>query len=160
MIRSIPSSEHIRRRENFFAKGRQMTHPTQALIDTDILSAIMRKNPLAIERARSYLMTYRQLTFSVITRYEVLRGLLARGAAKQLDAFDQLCATSRVLPLTETIIVQAATIYADLKKRGELVSDADILIAATAIVHGLAIVTNNEAHFRRIRDMQIMNWLR
>jgi tRNA(fMet)-specific endonuclease VapC len=119
----------------------------------------MRKNPSAIERARSYLGVYRQFTFSVITRYEVLRGLLAKGATKQQSTFDQLCAASRVLPLNDSIIVQAATIYADLHRRGELISDADILIAATAITHGLAVVTNNEAHFRRIRDLQVLNWL-
>ncbi|MGA2939543.1 MAG: PIN domain-containing protein [Syntrophobacteraceae bacterium] len=88
-----------------------------------------------------------------------MRGLLVRGAAKQLEAFDQLCATSRVLPLTEPMIVQAATVYADLHLRGELISDADILIAATAMTHGLAVVTNNVAHFRRVRDLQVVNWL-
>ena len=136
-----------------------MTSLPQALLDTDILSAIMRKNPYATQRARSYLESHRQFTFSVITRYEVLRGLLARGATKQLTAFDQLCSASRVLPLTDPIIVRAAAVYADLHRRGELVSDADILIAATAIKHGLVIVTNNEAHFRRIRDLQVVNWL-
>jgi predicted nucleic acid-binding protein len=40
-----------------------------------------------------------------------------------------------------------------------LISDADILIAATAITHGLAVVTNNEAHFRRIQSLPIENWL-
>jgi tRNA(fMet)-specific endonuclease VapC len=136
-----------------------MTTPSQGLLDTDILSAVMRKDPSAIERARSYLEVYGQFTFSVITRYEILRGLFAKGATKQLSAFDQLCAASRVLPLTDPIIVQAAKIYADLHRRGELISDADILIAATAITHGLAVVTNNEAHFRRIRDLQVVNWL-
>jgi len=136
-----------------------VTTLSQALLDTDILSAVMRKNPSAIERARSYLAVYRQFTFSVITRYEILRGLFAKGASKQLSAFDQLCATSRVLPLTDPIIVQAATIYADLHRRGEVISDADILIATTAITRGLAVVTNNEAHFRRIRNLQFVNWL-
>lgn len=43
-----------------------MTKSTPALLDTDILSAIMRKNSLATERARSYLETHRQFAFSVI----------------------------------------------------------------------------------------------
>jgi len=137
-----------------------MTALSLVLLDTDILSAVMRRNPGATERARSYLETHRQLTFSVITRYEVLRGLLVKGATKQLAAFDKLCATSRVLPVTESIIVQAATIYADLHRRGELIGDADILIAATAITHGLAVATNNEVHFRRVRDLQLENWLK
>ena len=136
-----------------------MTTMSLALLDTDILSALMRKNPLAIERARSYLDVHRQFTLSIITRYEILRGLLAKGAAKQLAAFDKLCTISRILSLSDSIIVEAATIYAELHRRGELISDADILIASTAIKHGLAVVTNNEAHFRRIPDLQIENWL-
>lgn len=136
-----------------------MTVPSPAVIDTDILSAILRGNALATERARSYVDTHRQLTFSILTRYEALRGLLAKKAARQLIAFDQLCAASRVLPLTDAIVVQGAAIYADLSRRGQLVSDADILIAATALVHGLTVVTNNEEHFRRIRDLRIENWL-
>jgi tRNA(fMet)-specific endonuclease VapC len=114
-----------------------MTTPSPVLLDTDILSAIMRRNPLATEHARSYLHRHRQFTLSVITRYEILRGLLAKGSAKQLVTFDQLCAASRLLPLTDSVIVQAAGIYADLHQRGKLISDADILIAGTAITYGL-----------------------
>lgn len=136
-----------------------MTGLSQALLDMDVLSAIMRRNPQATERARAYLELHRQFTFSVITRYAVMRGLLAKGATRQLAAFDQLCATSRVLPLTDVVIMRAAVIYADLYRRGELISDADILIAATAVTNGLAVVTNNKAHFRRIRNLQIENWL-
>jgi len=35
------------------------------------------------------------------------------------------------LPLTDAIVIRAATIYADLHQRGTLIGDADILIAAT-----------------------------
>ena len=133
--------------------------PSVALLDTDILSAIMRKNSIATTRARAYLEVHRFFTFSIITRYEILRGLLAKGAEKQLTAFERLCDKSNILPLTNTIVFQAAKIYADLHQRGELISDADILIAATAITHDLTIVTNNETHFHRISDLQIDNWL-
>ena len=136
-----------------------MTNLSPALVDTDILSAVMRKHELATERARSYLQLHGHFTFSVITRYEVLRGLFAKGAVKQLALFDHLCAASLVLPITDAVIVQAATIYADLYQRGALISDADILIAATAITHELSVITNNEAHFRRIPKLQIENWL-
>jgi len=129
------------------------------LLDTDILSAILRRKPAALERARFYLESHSRLTFSIITRYEVMRGLLAKRAEKQLAAFELFCKASRVLPVTDPIIVKAASIYAELYRRGELISDADILIAATALHHGLSVTTNNEAHFRRIRDIGIENWL-
>lgn len=129
------------------------------LIDTDILSAIMREKVPAVERARRYLMDHRRFSFSILTRYEIMRGLLAKKASKQLSAFERMCAASHVLPLTDEVIVQAASIYADLHRRGELISDADIFIAATAIHHGLTVATNNEDHFRRIPNLIIDNWL-
>jgi predicted nucleic acid-binding protein len=33
----------------------------------------------------------------------------------------------------------------------------DLIIAATALSHNLVLVTNNENHFGRIRDLQIEN---
>lgn len=135
-----------------------MTNAGPVLIDTDILSAIMRKHTVATRRARAYLELHRSFTFSIITRYEILRGLFVKGATKQLVTFDHVCAAGNVLPITDVIVVQAAEIYADLHRRGELISDADILIAATAVTHGLGLATNNEAHFRRIRNIRIENW--
>ena len=129
-------------------------------MDTDILSAIMKKNPVVIPKARSYLAEHGQFTLSILTRYEILRGLKAKGAAKQAIAFDRFCATNVVLPLTDEVVVKAAEIYAELRGRGALIGDADILIAASALVHGLGVLTNNEDHFRRITNLQVENWLR
>lgn len=133
---------------------------TQVVLDTDILSAVMKKNPVVIPKARSYLAEHGQFTLSILTRYEILRGLKAKGAAKQAIAFDRFCATNVVLPLTDEVVVKAAEIYAELRGRGALIGDADILIAASALVHGLGVLTNNEDHFRRITNLQVENWLR
>ncbi len=78
----------------------------------------------------------------------------------QVIAFDQFCLKNIILPLNDEIVVRAAEIYADLRKQGELISDADILIAASALVHGLGIITNNENHFKRIMDLRLENWLK
>jgi predicted nucleic acid-binding protein len=65
---------------------------------------------------------------------------------------------SEVLPLTDPIIMRAAELYADLKRRGQLISDADLLIAATALEHGRVLVTNNVAHFQRIPNLPVISW--
>lgn len=131
-----------------------------ALLDTDILSALMRKQPAVVARARDYTAAYGQFTISIISRYEILRGLKAKGAALQEDHFNEFCAASRVLPVTEDVAVRAAEIYASLFTSGQLIGDADILLAATALVNGLTLVTNNEDHFRRISGLEIDNWLK
>ena len=130
-----------------------------ALLDTDILSAIMRQDPVVIPKAQTYLVAQERFIFSIITQYEILRGLKAKGATKQLAAFDRFCDVNTVLPLTDEAIIKASDVYAVLRKRGELIGDADILIASTALTSGLFVVTNNLKHFQRIPELQIQNWL-
>ena len=132
----------------------------RVVLDTDILSAIMRQNTRVLPRARAYLDEHHQFTLSIITRFEILRGLKARNATRQLQRFDEFCARNIILPLSDAIVVRAAAIYGDLHRRGHLIGDADILIAASAIVNHCGVVTNNEEHFGRIEGLQIENWLK
>ncbi len=131
-----------------------------ALLDTDTISYIMRRDPSVMARAAEYRQTGQRYALSIVTRYEVLSGLLWRGAQRQLERFDRFCDLSDVLPLTEDVAMTAARIYAGLRSRGEPLDDADILIAATALVRGLVLVTNNDRHFGRIPDLRLDNWAR
>jgi len=131
----------------------------RVVLDTDILSAILKQNQLVIPKARAYLAEHGGFTFSILTRYEILRGLKAKGATRQAIVFDSFSKRNNVLPVNDEVAVKAADIYADLSRRGELIGDADILIAATALAHNLGVVTNNEDHFRRIRELRVENWL-
>jgi len=132
-----------------------------SLLDTDTLSEVMKGVDEHVQvNARRYLSAFGRFTFSLITRYEILRGLKARGATRQLARFEQRCQRSVVLPLTDDIIVQAADLYALLHQEGQLISDADILIAATALKHNLVMVTENVNHFRHIPGLSIESWRR
>ena len=119
----------------------------------------MRRQPQAVTHAGNYLAIHTLFTFSLITRYEILRGLYAKQAIAQLARFDSLCQVSDVLPLTDTIAIRAAIIYADLHQRGQLIGDADILIAATALEYGMLLATNNTDHFQRIPGIMLVNWV-
>jgi len=132
----------------------------KALLDTDILSAVMRQQPVAVVQARIYLADHGRLTFSLMTRYEILRGLKAKGATTQLAAFERFCQANEILPLEESIIMRAADIYGNLYKRGQLIGDADIFIAATALEHSIVLVTNNENHLGRVTGLTVENWLK
>jgi tRNA(fMet)-specific endonuclease VapC len=130
----------------------------QVILDTDILSALMRKNSVVLAKARTYLAQHGQFTISIITRYEILRGLRAKGAAQQALRFEQFCIRNKILGITDEVIMRASEIYTDLYKRGELIGDADILIASTAMVNGFGVATNTEEHFRRIVSLHVENW--
>src|SRR5437868_5012782 len=98
----------------------------QVVLDTDMLSALMRKNPKVMAQARAYLTEHAQFTISIITRYEVLRGLKAKQATRQVVGFEAFCVRNKILTITDEVIVQAAEIYADLYRHGALIGDADI----------------------------------
>ncbi len=129
------------------------------LLDTVTLSEVIKgRDPDLLRRAQDYLSIHGRFQFSIITRYEILRGLHAKDAVRQVERFEERCRASFVLPLTDEIVVRAAAIYGSLHKRGALIEDADILIAATALVHGLKLVTENPSHFSRIPDLAFEGW--
>ena len=128
------------------------------LLDTDILSELFKGHPTVREQTEKYLSEHSRLTFSQITQYEILKGLRSKKAVKQIEAFTAFCQANTILPLTEAAILQAAQIYAELREDGRLISDADILVAAIAMTHRLTLVTNNTAHFKRIKDLNVKNW--
>ena len=132
----------------------------KCLLDTDILSALMKKDINAVKQAQKYLKKYNVLTISIITQYEILRGLKVKGAIKQIQTFENICINNEILQITDKIIINATDIYSSLYKKGKLIGDADILIAATAIVHNLELITNNENHFNRILGLRISNWIK
>jgi tRNA(fMet)-specific endonuclease VapC len=129
------------------------------LIDADILTALSRGHAAVTKAAEEYLSRHGVLTLSAITRFEVLRGLKVRNATRQVRWFEELCHDSDILPIDDSVILEATDIYADLHRRGQMIGDADILIAATALVHRMGVVTNNVAHFSRVPTLHIENWL-
>ncbi|MBB4566270.1 type II toxin-antitoxin system VapC family toxin [Rhizobium leucaenae] len=118
------------------------------LIDTNVISEARRGTAEAI----SWLRTADPSTvyLSVITLGEVMRGIALkrrtdpRTAAHLEEWLRKLRHghSGRILPITDQIAVEWGRIAA-LRPRG----DADGLIAATAIVHDLIVVTRNVGDF-------------
>lgn len=117
----------------------------EVLLDTDTLSFFLRNVPKVMAEANNYLKFHKGFTFSVIMNFEILRGLKIKNAQRQIKTFQLIRQHSREINLSDDIVIRAADIYADLYKRGLLILDADILIAATALENNLAVITNNEA---------------
>ena len=72
-----------------------------------------------------------------------------------LQTFRQFLAPFPVLDLNEPIMERFAEIRSYLRRRGELISDFDILIGATAISYDLTVLTYNKRHFKRIPELKL-----
>jgi tRNA(fMet)-specific endonuclease VapC len=129
------------------------------LLDTDILSEFLKQRNSAVnERGASYLQEHGQFTFSAFTRFEVRRGFLERQAVRQLGRFDEFCRHSLVLPVTDTVFDQACHLWVTARQGGHPCGDADLLIAATALVHRLTVSTGNVQHFDWIPNLKLVDW--
>jgi tRNA(fMet)-specific endonuclease VapC len=62
------------------------------------------------------------------------------------------------LPLTQGVSERGGEISAHLRRKGREAGTFDPLLAATAAVHGLILVTRNVRHFELIPDLRIENW--
>ncbi len=131
---------------------------TRALIDTDVLSYYFRGDKNVVKHFENYLNTYEQIEISIITYYEIISGLQAKNAFKQLETFEEFASDNLVIPLTENSCKISGEIYSILRHKGDVLDDIDLLIAGVAIENEMILVTNNEKHFQRIPDFKIENW--
>ena len=73
-------------------------------------------------------------------------------------AVEELLEALPVMHTTDEIMVLFGKLKASLARRGEIVADADLLIAATALFYDATLVTANVRHFSRFDDLKLDNW--
>lgn len=129
-----------------------------SMLDTDVLSEFLRGNPKVIVKVDEHLKEYGFVSLSTITYYEILNGLLYKDARKQLKNFEDFVKLNKVIPLTTRTAKIAASIQAELRKKGEEIGHTDTLIAGIAIANEMQLITNNTNHFNRIKGLQMDNW--
>lgn len=73
----------------------------------------------------------------------------------RVEAFRQFLHTYRKLGLNESIIERFAELRAFLRRRGEMIAEFDVILAATALEYDLTVLTFNLRHLRRIPDLKL-----
>jgi predicted nucleic acid-binding protein len=119
------------------------------LADTNVISELMRRQPHpgALAWRDMTDAVHGQVTISVITVDEIFYGLLRKPNAALLAWFDAFIARNQVLDISAVIARRAGEMRGLLATRGQVRSQADMLIAATAQVHALTLVTRNVRDF-------------
>jgi len=104
------------------------------LLDTEIVIELLRERK------------HEAGAISIITLIELLRRL---EAAKRTKVKTLLEESFTIEGLDNQTIETYCSLYENLKKQGETLPDADLLIAATAKAHNLTIKTRDQ-HFKRL----------
>ena len=130
------------------------------VLDTNVLSEVLRQRPSPGVIRRLLENSSKTLFASELTRYE-----LRFGAALRADASEFWSRLQRdVLPLvtwlavTESISLRAADIAAAQRLSGRPCGTINPLIAATALVQGVPLVTRNVQHFDHVAGLEVQNW--
>ena len=126
------------------------------LVDTDWVIDYQRGVPRLVNRLDTLLPQGAGL--SIVSLAELYEGVFGSADPqrneRRLRAF---LASVEIVPLDETTCPIFAQERGRLRAAGNLIGDFDLLIGATALRHGLTLLTNNRRHFERLQGLSILS---
>lgn len=130
------------------------------LLDTNVLSELMRKRPAPQVMERMRAAPSHMLMTSSVCVMELRHGSARRedGGALWQRVAETVLPRLRVLPFGAREAVRAGDLLATLAARGKPVGIEDVQIAATALERGLVAVTRNRRHFERVEGLEVESW--
>lgn len=128
--------------------------------DTDVLSALLKRDPpLGLVRRIGSVPAANQFT-TAITTGEMLYGAARRGSSDLSERVRILLSGAiRILPFDEHAAAVYGSLRATLETGGEPLAEPDLRISAIALSQRLTLVTGNTRHFRRVPGLALENWL-
>ena len=133
--------------------------PESYLIDTNIWSALIRRNDAAL------VQRFGSLRFDQVFLSPVVLGELQLGyykgdrTPKRRQVIEHISASSQALTLTRDVSAVYAQLRAELEQAGTPIGPNDSWIAAEALHYKLVLVTDNTREFGRVPKLKIENWI-
>lgn len=128
-------------------------------LDTDIIIEYFRGNE-AIKNKIENLGDNDSIGLTWLSVYEFFKGIFASGKFDEEMFLKKLVQSAVMLEESYESTKIGGDIYGILKRNGNLLNDADIIIASIVKSRDSVLVTNNEEHFRRINGLKVENWLK
>lgn len=128
------------------------------LLDTNIVSDLVR-NPQGRVAQQVGLVGDKQVCTSIVVAAELRYGATKKGSTRLSAQLDAILGLLEVLPLESPLDDVYGRVRTVLERAGQTVGGNDLLIASQALMLGYTVVTNNEREFRRIKGLQVVNWL-
>jgi tRNA(fMet)-specific endonuclease VapC len=131
---------------------------TRYMLDTNIISDLIR-NPQGRAAKRIAKVGDNNICTSIIVAAELRYGCAKNGSKRLLKAVEDVLGEIDVLPLDVPTDAEYGGIRSDLEAAGKPVGGNNLLIAAHACAIGATIVTADLDGFKRIRGLNVENWL-
>lgn len=131
------------------------------ILDSNVLIHAER-NPRSDQFAQ--FANYGNAFICAITVSELLVGVhLANSEARKIQRKAFVEGVLRLFPVLDFSAASVrihAELYASLRQKGELIGAHDLIIAATALQHGYAVLTDNIHEFKRISGLNVVPFLK
>ena len=124
------------------------------ILDTDWIINFLAGKPDAAAKLER--LDSKEIVISLVTVGEIYESAYHfANPAAHITKFREFIDHFELLNLNLPIIERFAEIRAHLRRRGQMISDVDILLGATALHHNLTVLTYNRKHFTRIPDLKV-----
>lgn len=128
------------------------------LLDTDTCIEILRGNRRVIEKRIEY---EGDAAISFMTVGELYYGAEKSGnKTENFILIEEFLLVTGVFQSDTEIMKRFGAIKANLAFKNRMLTDADMIIAATALEKSEKLITGNVEHFKRIDNLRIENWIR
>lgn len=128
------------------------------LLDTNIVIYVLKRRPKEV--LGIFNTNASRMAISSITLSELIYGAEKSAQTdKNLEAIEEFVSHLEVLPYDAKASQHYGRIKAALEKKGQIIGENDIHIAAHAISYGLILVTNNLREFKRVPNLALENWV-
>jgi len=136
---------------------------TAYMLDTNICSYIMRKQPASLLQTLQLHSDKRDSIFiSAITYAELRFGAIGRKASPKhnliVDEFIERI--DQVVPYDKSAVERTAELRKYLAEKGTPIGANDSMIAGNALAADCILVTNNLKEFERVPGLRLENWVR
>lgn len=131
------------------------------VLDTNVVSALMKGSSAAEARVSGVRLLDVLLPQPVLAEIAVGIEMLPR-SRKERELRRRLETVASIFPRstwTDEVSQVYGRLKAALSKRGAMIEDFDVAIAAHALVENAVLATDNVRHFERVTGLQLENWL-
>ena len=127
------------------------------LFDTDAISELLRPRPLPTYLDWLKTIPREDQFTSAVTVGELFKGAYRSSARERhlKNIEERVLAAVTALPFDVSVARVFGKVRAHLEETGNILPDADLQIAATALYHDLELVTGNVRHFQRIPHLRL-----
>ncbi len=127
------------------------------ILDTNfIITAEREAKRQMIGRADAFFAGHAAESFFIT--FTVAGELACGKSAAARTQWRRLCRPYTILPWSIDVSWQYGELYRLLAEKGTLIGTNDLWIAATALVHGMGVVTNNRNEFDRVPGLEVLEF--